>query len=457
MFSRFISDYGIIFVLFALCAVFSVATLDEQHPTGEAAGRELATEIVRETQPGATIFIAVRNTQEDADFAAALTKALEAQGREVRGALQGEPSDIRSALEETQKKGLRVDAIASVQAAGFGALLERMKSDYPQMAQMRLFIPTSYLWPHFLKATNLLNITNQIVLIAITAIGMSMVIITGGIDLSVGSILALSAVVTAVLIRDVMGGYEASGAGLFLASLAAIGMCGLIGSLTGTLITAFSIPPFIVTLSMMLIASGLALKLSNSESINDIPNSFQWLGAGADIGNIPNAVVLMLVLYVLAHVVMSRTVLGRYIYAVGGNTEAARLSGVPTVRIIILVYVLTGIFAGLGGVILASQLKSSNPNYGFMHELYVIAAVVVGGTSLSGGEGKMFATLIGAFIIAVIQNGMNLTGIKSDNQRIVLGLVILVAVLVDKWKRSGWETFVKMRKLFARNGNRGLA
>ena len=136
---------------------------------------------------------------------------------------------------------------------------------------------------------------------------------------------------------------------------------------------------------------------------------------------------------------MSRTKLGRYIYAVGGNAEAARLSGVRVGLILMTVYIVSGIVAGLGGVILASQLKSSSPTYGLAYELYVIAAVVVGGTSLSGGQGKILGTLIGALIIAVIQNGMNLTGVESYTQKVVLGLVILGAVLLDRMKHRGWE------------------
>ena len=140
----------------------------------------------------------------------------------------------------------------------------------------------------------------------------------------------------------------------------------------------------------------------------------------------------MVVLYTLAHVVMSRTAFGRYVYAIGGNTEAARLSGVPVRRVTVAVYAVCGLLAGLGGIVMASQLKSGAPTYGQMYELYVIAAVVVGGTSLSGGEGRVFGTLQGAFIIAVIQNGMNLTGVESYTQKVVLGGVILAAVLIDR-------------------------
>jgi ribose/xylose/arabinose/galactoside ABC-type transport system permease subunit len=439
MFSRFLADYGIIFVLLAVCAFFSVATLDEQHPTGASAGAELGEDIARQTRHGATVFIAVRDTQEDTGFATALEDELNLTGRRVIGTTRGQPAHIRQALIKVAEQGKRLDAVASLQAVGVEAILDSLKPKYPTaLAQTRLFVPQSYTWPNFLKASNLLNITFQIAVIAIIGIGMTMVIIAGGIDLSVGSLMALAAVLAAVIIRDVMGGYEATGSGMLVACLIAIAVCGLVGFVTGVVVTGFGVPAFIVTLSMMLIASGLALSISKSESIGEMPDSFMWLGRGTDLGLIPNAVVLMAILYVIAHIIMSRTVLGRYIYAVGGNAEAARLSGVPVARVVILVYVVTDMLAGLGGVILASQLKGSNPNYGILYELYVIAAVVVGGSSLSGGEGKIFGTLLGAFLIAVIQNGMNLTGVDSNNQKIVLGVVILVAVLLDKGKKGGW-------------------
>jgi ribose transport system permease protein len=282
----------------------------------------------------------------------------------------------------------------------------------------------------------LLNIADQIVVIAILAIGMTLVIITGGIDLSVGSLIALGAVGTGLLIRDYAGAQNASPAGMVLCSLAGIGCCTLIGLMTGGIVTFFTIPPFIVTLAMMLVASGLAYILSAGQSIYQLPDSFIWLGRGTTFFHIPITILLMLVLYVLAHIVMSQFKIGRYIYAVGGNAEAARLSGVNVHQVIIFVYVVCGTLAGLGGVILASQLKSGSPTYGLMYEMYAIASVVVGGASLNGGQGKVFGTLIGAFIIAVIQNGMNLLGIESYTQKVVFGLVILGAVMLDILKRK---------------------
>ena len=200
------------------------------------------------------------------------------------------------------------------------------------------------------------------------------------------------------------------------------------------MITAFQLPPFIVTLAMMLLARGLAKRLSDFQSINTVPPSFRWLGNGNSF-TIPNSILLMVVLYVLTHFIMSRSVFGRYLYAIGGNVLASRLSGIPVRQTTMIVYVICGALAGLGGIMVSSRLNAGDPKYGTMYELEVIAAVVVGGTSLMGGEGRMFGTLIGAFIIAVIRNGMNLMGVNTANQDMVLGAVLLLAVLLDRVKR----------------------
>jgi ribose transport system permease protein len=299
--------------------------------------------------------------------------------------------------------------------------------------------PASYYWPNFLKAANLLNVANQIAVIAILAVGMTFVIITGGIDLSVGSLIALSAVITTRLIRDYLGGEQAGMMGMVVACLSGLLLCGGVGAVSGVLVAQLAIPAFIVTLAIMLVASGIAYILAQGESVYQVPDSFVWLGRGADLFGVPNAVVLMVVLYVAAHILMTRMPLGRYIYAVGGNIEAARLSGVRVGSVLVFAYTACGVLAGLGGVVLASQLKSGSPTYGQMYELYTIAAVVVGGTSLGGGDGSVFGTLVGAFIIAVIQNGMNLTGVESYTQKVVLGLVILGAVLLDRLKKHSWQ------------------
>jgi ribose transport system permease protein len=428
---RVVSDYGMVLVLVLLCAAFSGLTLEEQPATGSAAAARLAATLRGELPGRPRVLVVVRVRPDEEAFASTVAAELTAAGAEVVEVVRGEPPAARAALERQAAAGTRLDAVVGTQATAAWLVFANLPQDFPALGTPRLFTPTAFRWPNFLKRDNLLNIANQIAVIAIMAIGMTMVIIAGGIDLSVGSLAALSAVVATRLIRDVAGGVDATAAGMLLACLAAIAGCGLVGCITGLVITQCGVPPFIVTLAMMLAASGLASIIAGGESIYQIPGSFVWLGRGADLG-LPNAVLLMLVLYMIAHVVMSRTRLGRHLYAVGGNREAARLSGVPVERVLLVAYVASGLLAGLGGVLMASQLKSGSPTYGAMYELYVIAAVVVGGTALAGGEGRVLGTLVGGFIIAVIQNGMNLMGIESYTQKVVLGLVILAAVLVDR-------------------------
>ena len=430
--SRLLSEYGMILVLLGLCAFFSVVTYREQSPSGVAAGRQLASAIMAEFAGSPRVLVVVRDLPDDKAMAEQMRRDLNAAGAGVLDVVRGEPRDAREALHKLAANGNTLDVVAATQTTGDWLVFSDMSADYPTIGKPRVMTPQSYRWPSFLKSDNLLNIANQIAVIAIVAIGMTIVIITGGIDLSVGSLIALSAVLAATFIRDIAGGVNASPLGMTASCVVAIALCGLIGAFSAAMITRFGIPPFIVTLAMMLVCSGLAYIASKGQSIYEIPASFVWLGRRADILGIPNAVALMLVLYGLAHVLMSRMRLGRYLYAVGGNREAARLSGVPVERVLMFAYVASALLAAIGGVIMASQLKSGSPTYGTMYELYVIAAAVVGGAALSGGVGKMFGTLTGAFTIAVIQNGMNLTNIESYTQKVVLGLVILGAVLVDR-------------------------
>ncbi|MFN0128321.1 MAG: ABC transporter permease [Verrucomicrobiales bacterium] len=431
----FLRDYGMVLVLLLLCAFFSVVTITDQSPRGEAAAEQVAGEISRSANASPTVLIAVGDQPDDALFASELERRLVAQGARVAARARGEPKAAREALAVLASSGTRLDAVACTPASRSWLVFADLAADFPALGDPQLVSPRPYRWPNFLKSENLLNIANQIAVIAIIAIGMTMVIITGGIDLSVGSLLALAAVLTARFIRDYGGGVDATAAGMVLASLAAMAVCGGIGAFSGVMITRFRIPPFIVTLAMMLVGSGLAYTLAGGQSIYQLPDSFIWLGRGADLGGLPNAVVLMLLLYAAAHVIMSRMKLGRHLYAVGGNSEAARLSGVAVPSVLLFAYIASATLAGLGGVIMASQLKSGSATYGNMYELYVIAAVVVGGASLSGGQGKMPGTLIGAFTIAVIQNGMNLTNVESYTQKVVLGLVILGAVLLDRLRQ----------------------
>jgi len=431
--ARLFSDYGMLGVLILLCLYFSWATLQEQHPEGEAAAAIVAQNISRSLAQKSNILVVAKTAPNDFEFAESVRSRLQAAGFNIVAVVNGEPAAVRQSFQALADSGVKVDAVATTRDCLH--TINNIKSDFTALFAAKVMIAGGYRWPTFLLRENLLNVVNQIAVIAIIAIGMTMVIITGGIDLSVGSVIALSAVAATSLIVQ-MGGAHSGALAMIGASAIAILGCGLFGVMSGIMITRFSIPPFIATLGWMLVASGLAFIIAHGESIYDIPNSFIWLGRGADLFSIPNAVVLMLLLYLAAHFIMSQTVLGRHIYAVGGNAEAARLAGIRVQWILLFVYAVSGVMAGLGGIILASQLKSGAPTYGLLYELYVIAAVVVGGASLSGGEGKMMGTLIGALMIGVIQNGMNLTGVESYAQKVVLGLVILGAVLLDKLRRK---------------------
>jgi ribose transport system permease protein len=426
------SEHGILVVLVILCAFFSLVTLRDQTLTGEAAVAQVSALISGK----ASTLIAVADQPQDIAFADLMAQELRRTGKPVAAVVKGDPKAAREALVRLAAAGTKLESIVCFGASADWLVFDDLAVDFPSLGQPQIRQPQSYRWPTFLKADNLLNIANQIAVIAILAIGMTMVIITGGIDLSVGSLIALSSVVTTLLIRDALGGTSATVTGMTMAALGGIGLCGLSGWLSGLLITRMAVPPFIVTLGIMLMASGGAYRLAENQSVYQVPDSFVWLGRGADLLSLPNAVVLMILLYAAAHGVMTQTRFGRYLYAVGGNVEAALLSGVPVRRVIITAYLICGLLAGLGGVVTASLLKSGSPTYGGMYELYVIAAVVVGGTRLSGGKGTMPGTLAGAFIIAVIQNGMNLTNVESNTQKIVLGLVILTAVVVDRLRVS---------------------
>jgi ribose transport system permease protein len=428
----FMRDYGMVFVLLLLVGLFSVLTLKQQHPTGADAGRQVADFIVARQGWQAQVLIVTRNTVEDLAFAGAAERRLVASGATVLANVNGSAPDVRQAIDQILAQGGQIDAIAANDVTAKWTVYDR----YPSVGSAKCVVPASWTWPDFLKVSNLLGVANQTAIYAIIAIGMTMVVVTGGIDLSVGSLVALASVGSAILLRDWCGGTSASISLVVIAGLAGIALCALAGAFNGFMITAFQIPPFIATLGMMMMASGLSFRLSEGRSIPELPPAFFWLGQEQTLG-VPHPIYLMIFLYIVAHVVMSRTVSGRYIYAIGGNAESARLSGVPVKRMLLAVYTVCGALAGLGGIVLTSQLSAGDPKFGLMYELEVIAAVVVGGTSLMGGQGKIFGTLIGAFIIAVIKNGMNLTDVDPFNQKMVLGAVLMAAVLLDTLKRRG--------------------
>lgn len=276
--------------------------------------------------------------------------------------------------------------------------------------------------PYFLTVSNLMNIAEQTSINAMIAVGMTFVIITAGIDLSVGSIVAFSGVVLAGAMHAEVPEPLAVLVGLLIGS-----MCGLVN---GLLISYGRLPPFIATLGMMSVARGAALFYTEGRPLSGFSPEFRFLATGEVLG-IPAPVVIMIVIYVVAHFVLNRTKLGRYTYAIGGNEEAANLSGINTRLVKTIIYSLCGLLSGMAAVILTARLNSAQPIAGMMYELDAIAASVIGGTSLMGGEGKISGTLIGAFIMGILRNGLNLLGISSFTQQIVIGSVIICAVLVD--------------------------
>jgi ribose transport system permease protein len=435
MAGKMLRDYGMILVLILLCLLFSVLTLKEQSPQGDTAAAQLIEEISSQFKDSDIILTVGAVNKDSAPFAEKLGKELKEQGFGNTRVVVGVPRDLKLAMNDISEKGGRLAAIVTSGDVIKWRVIEQVPEKYPRFSECKVLTPQTYIWPDFLKGSNLLAIVDRIVVIAVIAIGMTMVIITAGIDLSVGSLIALSAVIGTMFMKK-MGGLQASGWVVLVGFLAGILSCGIVGALGGLVVARFKVAPFITTLGIMMMARGLAFMITGGFSIYQVPKALPWLGQGRSLG-IPNTVVLLVVLYVTAHIFMAHTRMGRYIYAVGGNEEAARLSGVPVKFVIVFVYIISSLAAGLGGCIQASQLNTGTPNIGIMYELYVIAAVVVGGTSLSGGTGRILGTLIGAFIISVIQNGMNLLGIESYTQQVVLGAVILGAVLLDKARSSG--------------------
>jgi ribose/xylose/arabinose/galactoside ABC-type transport system permease subunit len=281
--------------------------------------------------------------------------------------------------------------------------------------------------PQFLSVPNLVNVALSIAITGILAVGMTMVILTGGIDLSVGSVVALAGVVAAILADK--------GAGVAAAALAAVGVGLAVGLFNGMTVAQFRVPPFVTTLAMLTICRGLAFIATGGRAVGNLPEAFGYVGKSRAAG-VPLPVVLMLLVVAGGWFLLRHTVFGRHVYAVGGNREAAFLAGVNTKRVTALTYVLNGLLVGLAGFVLASRLGAGVPNAGVQYELDVIAAVVVGGTSLAGGRGSVVGTFWGAVFIGVLNNGLNLAGVDPYMQKIALGVVLLLAVLADQAGKS---------------------
>ncbi|MEK4533784.1 ribose ABC transporter permease [Solibacillus sp. FSL K6-1554] len=299
----------------------------------------------------------------------------------------------------------------------------------PLLGLFLIVIVITILNPSFMTTDNILNILRQVSISALIAFGMTFVILTGGIDLSVGSTLALTGAVAATML--------ASGIDPVLTILAALLLGAILGAVNGVIIAKGKVAPFIATLATMTIYRGLTLVYTDGRPVSDLGNeiTFQMLGKGYFFG-IPVPVCTMILAFIVLYVIMHKTTFGRRVYAVGGNEAASKLSGINVDRVKIAVYSLTGMLAALSALILTSRLNSAQPTAGTSYELDAIAAVVLGGTSLTGGKGWIFGTLVGALIIGVLNNGLNLIGVSSFFQQVVKGIVILIAVLIDRKKTA---------------------
>ncbi|WP_420846062.1 ABC transporter permease [Neobacillus notoginsengisoli] len=291
-----------------------------------------------------------------------------------------------------------------------------------------LCVVISFINPNFLSSNNLLNVLRQTSTNLYLALAMTMIIILAGIDLSVGSIMAVTGVVTTSLIA-------LFGAPVIVAVLVGLMVGVLIGSINGYVAATTIIPPFIITLATMNIARGAAYVISDGKPIRVMSESFNFIGSGYLFGVLPMPVLYLIILLIVCYFIMNKTKLGRYMYAVGGNAEAAKFSGINIKRVTFFAYAFSGLMAAFAGIVLASRMFSGQPTSGEGAELDAIAAVVLGGTSMTGGYGRIGGTVIGALIIGVLSNGLNLMGVSSFWQYIVKGIVIIVAVYADVIKR----------------------
>lgn len=327
---------------------------------------------------------------------------------------------IKRRLCKPQREGIRMEK------SKISTSLQKLG---PLLGFALLTIILSILSPNFLSLDNILNILRQVSINALIAFGMTFVILTGGIDLSVGSMLALSAALTA--------GFMAGGMDPILAMLIGLLAGALMGAFNGFVITKGKVAPFIATLATMTIFRGLALVYTEGRPITGLSKdlSFELMGRGYFFG-IPVPVIWMLISYAILYFILKKTTFGRRVYAIGGNEEASILSGIKVDQVKIWVYSITGLLSALAGIILTSRLNSAQPTAGTAYELDAIAAVVLGGTSLSGGRGWIFGTLVGALIIGVLNNGLNLLDVSSFYQQVVKGGVILLAVILDRKKSA---------------------
>lgn len=287
-----------------------------------------------------------------------------------------------------------------------------------------LFVLLTVITNTFFTSRNLINVLKQVSINGIISVGMMCVLLTGGIDLSVGSIVALSGIVATTFAHP--GEYPVI-VPIILGVLAGAA-CGVVN---GTLVAFLNLPAFIATLGMLSVASGVALVLSKGRPISNLSEQFRYIGGGSILG-LPILIYILAAVFLIGYLILSWTKFGRYLYAIGGNEEAAKASGLSVARIKLFVYMISGICAGLAGTVLASRINAGQPNSGEGYELDAIAAVVIGGTSLNGGIGKVSGTILGVLIVGGINNGMDLLNISSYYQKIVKGSIIVLAVLLDR-------------------------
>lgn len=299
----------------------------------------------------------------------------------------------------------------------------------PFIGLILLVIIISALNSAFLEPSNLFNLLRQVSINGLIAFGMTFVILTGGIDLSVGSTLALSSAMIAILM--------VSGVDSIVALLIGCIFGAILGAINGLLITLGKMAPFIATLATMTVFRGLTLVITDGNPITNLNGSyaFQLFGRGYFLG-IPVPAVTMFIIFIILYIILHKTVFGRQTYAMGGNEKAAFISGIKVNKLKVMIYSLAGLMSAMAGAILTSRLNSAQPTAGMSYELDAIAAVVLGGTSLTGGKGRILGTLIGVLIIGVLNNGLNLLGVSSFYQQVVKGVVIIIAVLIDRKNKS---------------------
>jgi inositol transport system permease protein len=326
-------------------------------------------------------------------------------------------------------------------STGRAAIIPLLSRYAPVVCLVLMMAIFALLEPGFLSSLNLFNVMRQISIEGLIAIGMTFVILTAGIDLSVGSLVAVAGLVAAMIAKgSTASSFSLSasgeqGYGWFVAMMGAIGVGLAGGFIQGMAITRLKVPPFVVTLGGLSIFRGLALMISASGPISGFDAAYRWWGQGR-IGPVPVPVVIFLAAAAIAFVVLRYTRYGRQIYAVGGNREAARLSGVNVQRVLLSVYVIIGFLAGLAGFVLSARLNSSEAVAGTGYELTVIASVVIGGTSLFGGVGTIFGTVVGSILIGVLINGLVLMNVNPYVQQITIGLILVAVVAFDQFAKS---------------------